>query len=64
MLTELYIEALLADEVLADDVWVLWDRGLISDGLAAWAWCLIAVDLDGGLRKTVFFLGIFSQYSG
>ena len=27
MLTELYIEALLVDEELADQVWELWDRG-------------------------------------
>jgi hypothetical protein len=35
--TELYIEALLADEVLADEVWVLWDAGEITDDMAAWA---------------------------
>jgi hypothetical protein len=27
MLTELYIEALLVDEELADQVWVAWDTG-------------------------------------
>jgi len=37
MLSELYIEALLADEDLADQVWELWDAGIITDGLAAWA---------------------------
>ena len=38
MLTEIYIEALLVDEELADLVWEAWDAGLIADDLAAWAW--------------------------
>ena len=42
MLTELYIEALLIDEDLADQVWEAWDRGLVSDDLAAIAWCILA----------------------
>ena len=42
MLTELYIEALLADEALADEVWALWDAGVITDDMAAWAWWLMA----------------------
>lgn len=37
MLTELYIEALLVDEELADRVWELWNAGVIRDDLAAWA---------------------------
>ncbi len=41
MLARLYVAALLADESLADQVWALWDAGLISDGVAAWAWYLI-----------------------
>ena len=45
MLTELYIEALLVDAELADTVWGLWNPGLISDDLAAWAWRLIAVEV-------------------
>ena len=36
MLTEIYIEALLVDEELADQVWELWDSGLLSDSVAAW----------------------------
>lgn len=40
MLTELYIEALIADEALADQVWELWDAGVITDDLADWAWML------------------------
>jgi len=35
MLTEVYIEALLVDEVLADEVWEAWDAGVIDDHLAA-----------------------------
>lgn len=42
MLTQLYIEALLADEALADEVWALWDAGVITDAVAAWAWRLKA----------------------
>ncbi len=37
MLTDVYIEALLIDEELADQVWGLWDAGIIPDDLAAWA---------------------------
>jgi hypothetical protein len=42
MLTELYIEALLADESLADEVWGLWNAGVITDDVAAWAWLIMA----------------------
>ena len=37
MLTELYVEALLVDEELADQVWELWDAGLVSGVLAVLA---------------------------
>ena len=47
MLTELYIEALLVDEELADLVWELWHVGLIQDELALVAWCILA--FQGGL---------------
>ncbi len=43
MLTEIYIEALLVDEDLADQVWELWDAGVIGDELAAVAWLLVAI---------------------
>ena len=43
MLTDLYVEALLTDSRLVDQVWEAWDGGLISDELAAWAWLVIAV---------------------
>ena len=38
MLTEAYIEALLVDEELADQVWELWNAGAIADDIAALAW--------------------------
>ena len=38
MLTRLYVEALLRDESLADQVWELWNAGLIPDELAAEYW--------------------------
>ena len=40
MLTQLYIEALLVDEELADQVWVAWFGGKIDDlrGALAWLW--------------------------
>jgi hypothetical protein len=41
MLIELYIEALLADKALADEVWHLWDAGEITDDMAAWAWSMV-----------------------
>ncbi len=42
MLPELYIEALLVDEELADLVWEAWNRGSIPDEPAALAWLLLA----------------------
>ncbi len=50
MLTEIYIEALLVNEDLADQVWEEWDKGEISDFWAAWAWWTIAQNkLEGSL---------------
>ena len=43
MLTRLYIEALLVDEELADQVWELWDQGVIANELAMIVWLIIAV---------------------
>ena len=42
MLTELYIEALLVDKQLADQVWYMWDADVIDDELAVIAWLLLA----------------------
>jgi len=47
MLARIYIEALLTDENLADQVWELWGAGVITDEVAAWAWWLMATDLGG-----------------
>ena len=46
MLTEIYIEALLVDEDLADQVWGLWDAGMIPNDLAAMAWWLMAFSVE------------------
>jgi len=42
MLTELYIEASLVDEELADQVWETWNVSKIDDLLAFIAWFSIA----------------------
>ena len=44
MLTEIYIEALLVDEEMADQVWEAWDKGEIDDLIAWLAWWLIALN--------------------
>ena len=41
MLTEIYIEALLVDEELADQVW---DRREVDDSVAFIAWRLLALN--------------------
>ncbi len=38
MLTEIYIEALLVDEELADQVWKAWDAGELSVETASMMW--------------------------
>ena len=42
MLTEIYIETLLVDEELADQVWEEWIAESLTDGAACIAWLLIA----------------------
>jgi len=42
MLIEIYIEALLVNEEMADQVWELWNARIIPDDVAAWAWCILA----------------------
>ncbi len=42
MLTEIYIEALLVDEGLADQVWDAWDAREIDDCAAYFVWLLIS----------------------
>ncbi len=48
MLCEAYIEALLVDEDLADQVWEVWDKGEISDLSAFLMWRTIADGLACG----------------
>ncbi len=43
MLTEIYIEVLLVDEELADQVQGAWACGRLSNEVAAIAWLLVAV---------------------
>ena len=38
MFAELYIEALQADQV-----WELWDLGVVTNDLAAWAQCILGM---------------------
>ena len=45
MLTELYSEALLVDEELADHVWEAWNAGLIPDEVATWAWLFVVAKI-------------------
>lgn len=42
MLTDIYIQALLVDEELADQVWEAWDMGEIDDVTAYLMWGLMA----------------------
>ena len=52
MLTRLYVESLLTDFKLADQVWELWDAGFISDELATMAWWLmIGADSESGVES-------------
>jgi hypothetical protein len=45
MLTEIYIETLLVDEELADQVWVSWDKGEIDDQVAWLSYWLITLNV-------------------
>jgi len=51
MLTEIYIEALLVDEEVADAVWEAWCEGELSDFVAVWRWWSIVYEPFA--RKTV-----------
>ena len=42
MLAETYIEALLVDEELADQVWEAWDAGVVDDTNAWFPWWWLA----------------------
>ena len=45
MFTGIYIEALLVDEDLADQVWEAWDTGEIDDATAFLMWLIVARSL-------------------
>ena len=53
MFTELYIEALLVDEELADFVWKLWGQAVISDEIAAASWSAFACHCDVSLLSRI-----------
>lgn len=38
-----YIQALLIDPDLADQVWELWNAGVITDEVAEWAWAILSL---------------------
>ncbi len=44
MLTRVYIQALLVDERMADQVWEAWNKGEIDDQVAWLAWWLITIN--------------------
>jgi hypothetical protein len=46
MLTEIYIEALLVDEELADQVWETWDAREIDNYTASCLWLWIAYNWE------------------
>ncbi len=46
MFLEIYIEALLVDKELADQVWDAWDQGEIDDQVAWLAWMLISFNIS------------------
>ena len=60
MLTETYIEALLVDEELADQVWEAWDVEKLTDGAACIAWLLTA----GLVSDHYGFLPTTSRHQG
>ena len=63
MLTEIYIEALLVDEELADHVREAWDVGEIDDLIALRHWLFVTRSNAGCIRTLEIWLYI-SRYSG
>ena len=47
MLADLYVEAFKVDMDLADQVWELWNAGVITDEIATWAWWVIITSSIG-----------------
>ena len=54
MLTEIYIEALLVNEELADQVQEALEVGVINDLTAFLAWFLIAKDRSGQWHRLIY----------
>ncbi len=50
MLTDIYIEALLVDEELADQVWEAWEMGEIDDVAAYLSWTQVVTGKAKGVR--------------
>jgi hypothetical protein len=61
MLSELYIEALLVDEELADQVWETWDKGEIDDQVAWLGWWLIAYTQKKEFQNTTCLVHILGN---
>jgi len=59
MLTEIYIEALLVDEELADHVWEAWDANETDDQVAWLAWWLVANRPAGIVDNTGCYIMIW-----
>ncbi len=53
MFTEIYIEALLVNKELADQIWDLWDAGLINDVCACIVWWRVANHTSGIVDSTI-----------
>lgn len=53
LFTRLYIEALLSDTDLADQVLELWYAGVITDELAAWAWGILTTSPPKSSRREI-----------
>ena len=45
MFTEIYVQALLVNEELADLVWTAWDKGEIDDQVAWLVWWMISLNI-------------------
>jgi hypothetical protein len=50
MLSEIYIEALLVDEELADQVWEAWDAGETNNESACFLWWCIFMSSHGATK--------------
>ncbi len=61
MLTEIYIEALLVNEELADRVWAAWDAGEVDGLLACLAWWLAANHTAGIVDNTGCYITIWHK---